>query len=204
MVKIIFPVPDTENGHYDYGRNLSDDEYTDMMMDDFYKNESDMKKVERAIRENNGMSLERRYNIQNIRQHDNNAAPNFYTSEDLIWLETDAEATTMEGQALTLDYMNNKVEAKDMDILQINFLTENMDYDIEGEIRYWTEDSCLVRKDCRLDSKTRVKRLPPMDLKIVIDDITFRLYGCKIVKDNSNKRYPYNLSLLVNKIEKEN
>ena len=204
MVKIIFPVPDTENGHYDYGRNLSDAEYTDMMLDDFYRNESDMRKVESIIRENEGLSLEKKYNIRDIRQHNDNSAINFYTSEDLIWIETDAEATTMEGQALTADYLNNKIESKDMDIIQVNFLTENMDYDVEGELRYWTEDSCMVRKDRRLDSKTRVKRLPPIDLKINVNDNTFRLYGCKIVKDNSDRRYPFNLTLLINKIEKDN
>ncbi len=204
MVKIIFPVPDTENGHYDYSRNLSDAEYTDMMLDDFYRNESDMRKVESIIRRNEGLSLEKKYNIRDIRQHNGNSAINFYTSEDLIWIETDVEATTMEGQALTADYLNNKTESKDMDIIQVNFLTENMDYDVEGELRYWTEDSCMVRKDCRLDSKTRVKRLPPMDLKINVNDNTFRLYGCKIVKDYSDRRYPFNLTLLINKIEKEN
>ena len=51
-VKIKFPIADTESGYYDYGRNLSDEEYSDMFIADFRKNESDMRQVENIIREN--------------------------------------------------------------------------------------------------------------------------------------------------------
>ena len=43
-----------------------------------------------------------------------------------------------------------------------------------------------------------------MNMKIVIDDDVFNLFDCKIVKDNSDRRNPFNLTLLINKIEKEN
>ena len=202
-VKIKFPIADTESGYYDYGRNLSDEEYLDMFIADFRKNESDMRQVENIIREN-GRSLEKKYNISDIRRHNGNSKYS-NVQEKVTWIENDASVSTMEHQNVSAEYLMEKAESKDMDILEVNFLYDGyMDNDLESELRYWTEDSCLVRKDHRLDSKTRVKRLPPMNMKIVIDDDVFNLFDCKIVKDNSDRRNPFNLTLLINKIEKEN
>ena len=193
-VKIKFPIADTESGYYDYGRNLSDEEYSDMFIADFRKNESDMRQVENIIREN-GRSLEKKYNISDIRRHNGNSKYS-NVQEKVTWIENDASVSTMEHQNVSAEYLMEKAESKDMDILEVNFLYDGyMDNDLESELRYWTEDSCLVRKKPIFKLKKK---------KIVIDDDVFNLFDCKIVKDNSDRRNPFNLTLLINKIEKEN
>lgn len=205
VATIQFPIPDTENGHYDYGRNLSKEEYSDFFLDDFHRRENDMRQVEYAIQYGNrANSLQRRYNIWEIKKDKDGKEFVIENADKLQWIENEVEALDINYMPLTANYLQNKNDSKEMDIFQINFKYNDMNYDLESELRFWSEDSLLVRRDKKLDSKTRIKRLPDRDMKLALDGNIYRLYRCKIVKDISDNRNPFNWSLLVNKIEKEN
>lgn len=197
-MKIQFPIPDTESSTYEYKGNLSKEECIETFVNDFYQNESDMKKVAKAIRQNN--TLDTKYNISNIRSEKQNIA--FDIDEKVQWIENDAHISNSTNEEITEDYLLQKVEDKEMFILRVDFVYTDMDYDLESELRYWKEDSLLVRNDRRLDSKTKIERLPVRDIRIITEKNVFLLEHCKIVKEEQGNKTPFSWSLLINKAQK--
>lgn len=193
MLRIKFPIPDTENGQYDYGRDLSDAEYEAMLVDDYYRHEAGVRQVENAIRTNT--SLYSRYNIKDVKD--------IKPIEDKnIWIETDGDICQSNGTVLTKEFLEKKITEGSMDILQVNMFAEDMDYDLQSELRYWMEDSHMVRSDNKLDSKTKIKRLPPRDIIFTFEDNEYKLFECKIVKSLATPKEPFKWMLIITKIEK--
>ncbi len=197
-MKIQFPIPDTESSTYEYKGNLSKEECIETFVNDFYQNESDMKKVAKAIQQNN--TLDSKYNISDIRTEKQNITLN--TDEKVQWIENDAHISNSTNEEITEEYLLQKVEDKEMFILRVDFVYADMDYDLESELRYWKEDSLLVRNDNRLDSKTKIERLPVRDIRIITKKNVFLLEHCKIVKEEQGTKTPFSWFLLINKVQK--
>ena len=77
-----------------------------------------------------------------------------------------------------------------------------MEGDAESEIRFWVDDSKKVHSDNALDDKMKLKILPRRSLIIELpSNKEALLSGCKVIQDFSDKKFPFNFAIIVEKID---
>lgn len=99
------------------------------------------------------------------------------------------------------DELDGKIRDGKMFVLTFNIDPNDMDYDLETELRFWINDSNGILRDVELPNDLKIKSLPMRDFYIYVNDRLTALQGCKIVNINSSRKHPYLLSTLVTKMK---
>lgn len=197
QTKILIPVIDTESGNYDYERNISNDEYSEMFVDNFNRTD---KQINRYVNDlAHGVTLSSKirsfgYEISNDRQKSVEDKYNFYEAEAFI-----QDSRRMD---VGIDFFNEKIYDGKMFLLLVNVNPNSIDNDAESELRFWIDDSRKIHNDATLDDKTKMKALPSRQLKIKLGEEYAIMKGCKVLKDYSDRKYPFNFAIIVEKLIK--
>lgn len=189
MIKdIIIPVIDTENGQFSYDGKIDDSTYTKMLYNRVYESG---KNVEYFL--NTDVSERGFFQNQKERIRQGLVEYKYYRAEALL---LDSKKNEINDNFFLLMHNNSKMFPM---VININ---PNFDMDAQSEIAYWVNDSNGILKDNKLDTKTKLRSLPSLNLYVEIDGQMMELSECKILENYSNEKFPYFYAILVNKINK--
>lgn len=191
LTNLIIPVQDTESAQFKYEGTLTRDAYEDMVMDKFRRTD---KQIDAFLHRDRSRDFS--YDLR-----DNDGYGEYYDGNDDNEVEVQALLLDSDRNNFNEDFLFDKADEEDMFVLIININPEGLNEDAESEIKYWLDDSYRVLSDEELDSETKLKALPPRDLKIVLSDGNkYILKNCKIFEDYSDDRYPLYFATIVEKI----
>ena len=191
LTNLIIPVQDTESAQFKYDGTLTRDAYEDMVLDKFRRTD---KQIDAFLHRDRSRDFS--YDLQ-----DGSDYNGYYEGDEDNEVEVQALLLDSDRNNFDEDFLFDKADEEDMFVLIININPEGLDEDAESEIKYWLDDSYRVLGDEELDSETKLKALPPRDLKIVLSDGNkYTLKNCKIFEDYSDDRYPLYFATIVEKI----
>lgn len=194
LTKMKIPVIDTEHGNYEYEGKLSREEYSEMVLDRFWKTNNQMNRYVNEL----VSGVEHRYGVSEYRTQQEDNSPDIkyelYEAEVLLCNSKKKEVSD--------DFFYEKFDAKKMFLLILNINPNSMEGDAESEIRFWVDDSKKVHSDDALDDKMKLKILPKRSFIINLEDgKEAKLSGCKIIQDYASKKYPFNFAIIVENID---
>jgi len=194
LTKMKIPVIDTEHGQYEYAGKLTREEFSEMVLDKFWKTNSQMNRYVNDLR--NG--VDRRGRMTDYRERQVDDSPDiiydYYEAEVVIYNSKKVEVTD--------EFFQEKFEAGKMFLLILNINPNSMDGDAESEIRFWLDDSKKVHADDALDDKMKLKILPKRGFIIELENGKEALLnGCKILQDYADSKYPFHFAIIVEKID---
>lgn len=190
LTKIYFPFTNTDMLSYESDINLTTDAYDSMIADNFNRNKSMMNDFT-----NYGFSVK-----------NNNYYGVDYTQEKreindcLDFSETEALVTNVNGSDVDTNFFNDALNDGRMKLLSINVNPNSIDFDVASEIKLWIGESDNINYDKTLDNKTKLSSLQGRDLLIDVEERKLKLSNCKIIQNNSSKKSPINLIIIVEKI----
>ena len=188
LIKLLFPTLNTENIKCDSDVNMSDDEYSKAIVDSFNQNK-------RAIDDM------LRYGNKNNMIYFNNVQNNHYIINDEIkFSECEAYMTTLNNETFSLETLLKYVDNGKMSIFTLNINPDSVEYDTYTDLKMWINDSVKIHDNNRLTKKEQIDALPIKGLKINVDNTMFNLETCKIIKNNSSYKSPFNFVILTEKI----
>ena len=191
LTNLIIPVQDTESAQFKYDGTLTREAYEDMVLDKFHRTD---KQIDAFLHRDRSRDFA--YDLP-----DQNSYGEYYDEDEDNEVEVQALLLDSSRNNFSEDFLFNKADEEKMFVLIVNINPEGLDEDAESEIKYWLDDSYRVLDDKDLDSETKLKALPPRDLKIVLSDGNkYTLKNCKIFEDYSDDRYPLYFALIVEKI----
>lgn len=191
LTKIVIPVLDTEKGKYEFEGKLTREAYGEMVMNKFLSTNTQMNRFVDNIA--HGISNVAQNRFYNVDRTD-------YPEELYEFYETEAFIQDSKKNDIESEYFTPYIESEKMFILLININPNTLEGDAESELRFWIDDSRRVHDDKTLDDKTKLKALPKRWLKIYINEKQYILEGCKILQDFSNKKWPFYIGVIVEKI----
>ena len=188
LTKILIQVQDTESRTFEYGRDITSDEYDYMVNDNFRRNNGRMNQFVDNMRR--GVSNVRR----GMQMRDARMVDDKFDDLEAEVLITDTKKNDLPEQFF---YDKN---GKGMFIIVLNVNPNTLEGDAASELLYWTEDSVRVIDDDVLDNRKKLEILPPRDYKILVGDRWASLLGCKMVVNYSNEQFPYCYAVIVEKL----
>ena len=190
LIKLLFPTLNTENINCDSSVNMSVDEYSEAIIDNFNQNKHAIDDMLRYGNKNNMIYF------------DNNQKYKSEIFDSIKFGECEAQITKLNNGPLSLETLNEYVESNRMVILSLNVNPDTVDYDVYTDMKMWINDSTKIHNDKRLTKNEQINALPIKGLKIKIDELIFNLETCKIVQNNCTPKAPFNFIILVEKITK--
>ena len=123
--------------------------------------------------------------------------------EDIYtYSETEAFFQNIKGESVEIPFFEEYVENGKKAIIKVNINPNSFDPDCESEFKYWVEDCKRVISDDTIDERTKILTIPKRFFHISVGNKKYLIDGCQIVKDFSDKKYPFNYAILVEKIER--
>ena len=191
LTNLIIPVQDTESARFEYDGTLTREAYEDMVLDKFHRTD---KQIDAFLHRDRNRDFA--YDLPN-----QNSYGEYYDENDDNEVEVEALLLDSSRTNFNEDFLFDKAGDEEMFVLIVNINPEGLDEDAESELKYWLDDSFRVLSDDSLDSETKLKALPPRDLKIVLSDGNkYTLQNCKIFEDYSDERFPLYFAIIVEKI----
>ena len=188
LIKLLFPTLNTENINCDSSVNMSVDEYSEAIIDNFNQNKHAIDDMLRYGNKNNMIYFN---NIQNNRQD---------IVDDVKFGECEAQILSLNNENLTLETLINYSKNGKMTLLSLNVNPDSVEYDIYTDMKMWVNDSVKIHNDNRLTKREQINALPIKVLKIIVNDITFILETCKIIQSNCTAKTPFNFVILTEKV----
>lgn len=192
LTNIIIPVINTENNDFEYKGELSRTNYDNLVMENFLQTD---KQISQFLQ--NGCKT-----TTNINEINGYIPNNDISIPDVQYDECECEAFIQDSKKndIAIDFFDAYRNNGNMFILIVNINPNTLNGDCESELKYWIDDSAKIQNDRDLDTETKLKILPPKNLKIKLGDITGELNDCKILQNYSDKKYPFHFAIIVNKI----
>ena len=187
ITKILFPVTDSSNLNFEH-EAISDEEYSNMFIDNFQKNKHTMDNFEKY-----GFS----YKERNMSQREEKIVKDsqFYSEIEVFIAHHNNEFE------ITDSFFTNHVEDEKMFLLKLNVNPNSLDFDTEDELRLWIGMSENILTNEVIDEKTKISSLPHRDIKIILTNGEVKMLNkCKLIKNCSDKKYPYNIIIIIEKI----
>ncbi len=189
--KLIIPVINTEAKDFSYNQKLSVDDYSNMVLDNFNRTNDDVTRFTEDLMYGTRSYASRR---NGNKGHD---VEDIYT-----YSETEAFFQNIKGESIEIPFFEEYVENGKKAIIKVNINPNSFDPDCESEFKYWVEDCKRVISDDTIDERTKILTIPKRFFHISVVDKKYLIDGCQIVKDFSDKKYPFNYAILVEKIER--
>lgn len=198
ITKIYFQITDSESINFDSDVNMSVEEYDALILDKFQQDQYMMKDFER---QGFGAKKNLYYNPYDDEIKEENNTKDKYTR----FSECEALIKRLMPNKTYIDAtLNDFIELNEsgkMGIMNININPNSIEYQAESEIRLWIGDSNRINADRSLDNRTKFGSLPKIDIKVSVNEDTyFLLKNCKIIENNSNKSFPFDLVIAIEEI----
>ena len=190
LTNLIIPVQDTESAKFNYEGTLTREAYEDMVLDKFHRTD---KQIDAFLHRDRSRDFS--YDLPG-----QDGYGEYYGDDDN---EVEVQALLLDSSRNDFDedFLFDKADDEEMFVLIVNINPEGLDEDAESELKYWLDDSYRVLSDEDLDSETKLKALPPRDLKIVLSDGNkYTLKNSKIFEDYSDDKFPLYFAIIVEKI----
>lgn len=191
--KLILPVVDTESGKFDYGRNLSKEEYGDMEYEHFLETNQ---QVARFV-DNMAHGISNLNNGRGFKEVREDAE-----HPDLKFDNEDIEVLLYNSKFEEVDeeFFMTHAQAGDMFILIVNINPDTISGNGESELRYWMRDSIKVIDDRSLPDEVKLRSLQGRDYSIIVGDKEVKLLNCRMVQNFSDKKNPFKFAIIVEKL----
>lgn len=193
ITKLYFHVINSESMNFDSDIHMTNEQYDEMTYENFQKNQYMMKDFERY-----GFSIK-----NNMYYNAYNDAPElFNNNEKEKYSECEAFIQIMNSNKNFYSAEESNfyelLENGKLSIMTININPNSLEYDAESELRLWIGESNRINSDKNLDLRTKHMSLPKRDIRVKINENTILLMNnCKMIGDNSNSSYPFNLTIAV-------
>ena len=191
LIKLLFPTLSTENINCDSDINMSVDEYSNAIIDNFNQNKDAIDDMFKYGNKNNMIYF------------NNNQDYKSEIFDSIKFGECEVQITKLNNGPLSLETLNEYAESNRMVILSLNVNPDTVDYDIYTDMKMWINDSTKIHNDNRLTKNEQINALPIKGLKIDVNGIIFNLETCKIIQNNYTPKTPFNFIVLVEKITKK-
>lgn len=190
--KLILPVVDTESGKFDYGRNISKEEYGDMEYEHFRRTN---RQVARFV-DNMARGISNVDNGRGFREvRDAAEHPDLkFDNEDIEVLLYNAKFGEVDEE-----FFMSHVQKGDMFILIVNINPDTISGNGESELRYWMRDSIKVIEDNSLPDEVKLRSLQGRNYSIMVGDKEVKLLNCRMVQNFSDKKNPFKFAIIVEK-----
>ena len=184
--------------NFDSDVNLTTTEYYEMVNDNFNRNQCMMNDFEKY-----GFSIKGNvyYGANDRSEHKASSSNDFLEYSECEALIKNINRDRSFSDTVDDDIIRNASTNK-MCLLNININPNSIDYDIESEIKLWCWESDSINKDKTLDNKSKFSSLPKRNIKIKLSDSDeyYILENCKIIENMSNKEFPLNFMLAIERI----
>lgn len=188
ITTLYIPVIDTEQGNYDYGRNISNEEYENSVMKHFLETTNDV---------NDLMYKGRKVYNPYVREIENE-----YIDKPILENYSECEVLILNAKKKEIDenYLFNYIENGKMFVIILNINPNSLDNNAESELRFWIDDSKRVHNDMTLPDEVKLKRLPTHTFEVKLNGQRYTLKNCKLVEDFSNNKFPFYFGIIVTNI----
>lgn len=187
IVKLVIPVVDTEHINCETNLKISNEEYGDMVYNQYKQNDRAIEAYTRGYR-----PLVGPYDVDSNRLQYNDL-----TFENI---ECEAQIMDVKKQEINDDWLRTYVSNGKMSLLIVNINPSDIEPNLESEIRFWMDDSIRLLTDDELDDTTKLKYLPTRSFKIRTDEGEYTIDNCKIVENRSDENFPYCFVIIIEKI----
>lgn len=189
IVKLIYNILDINSNSFDTNLTISAEEYGNMLNDKINENNI-------ILNNFNGESIEKRdlhYTHFNI--NENNTL-----NEKYIQIPCEAYLSTYNNDKITINTLEKMVHDGKMVLLKININPNELDYDVYSDLKQWISESNNIKNNNNFNEKEKISILPTRKINIEIDEFGFTFNNVKIIKDESNAKFPFNIVVLIEKI----
>jgi len=191
IIKLIIPVSNTEDGKFSYNGNLSREDYSRMVLDNFWENNDAVTEFTENLM--NGVSTVRRRG-----GNGRDVADNFSLST------AEAFVQNIKHEEIFEDFFEEFSNNGNKTVVLVNINPNSIEGDAMSEMKYWVEDSSRVIDDTELDNKTKILSLPKTFFYVETNTEKYLLENAKMIKNYSDKKFPMYYAILVEKITKIN
>lgn len=183
IAELFFTIYNTTEINCDSDVNLTTSTYSSMLDDKLAEN--------RAILDGANRNT---YQFNSLYENKNDIKDNS--------LQVSCEALILkhDNSEVIKDYFNTLVNNNKMGLISININPNSIDYDLHSEIKQWLNESNSIKNIINLSEKEKMGKLPSRNISIKLEDITFHLNNCKVIKDKSDKNFPFNFIIITEKI----
>lgn len=189
IVKLIYNILDINSNSFDTNLTISAEEYGNMLNDKINENNI-------ILNNFNGENIEKRdlhYTHCNI--NENNTL-----NEKYIQIPCEAYLSTYNSDKITINTLEKMVHDGKMVLLKININPNELDYDVYSDLKQWISESNNIKNNNNFNEKEKISILPTRKINIEIDEFGFTFNNVKIIKDESNAKFPFNIVVLIEKI----
>ena len=194
LTKITIPVPDTENGKFEFEGKLTREDFANMSYNQFLSTNNDMNRFTYNIS----------HGISNVggRMRDYQERQNAESFAEVIYNFHEAEVFIQNAKKKDIDedFLLDHIDKGDMFILILNINPNTLNGDAESELRFWISDSLGVHNDSEIDDKTKLKMLPTRWFFLNVGRKRAVIENCKILQNYSSRKFPFNFAIIVEKI----
>lgn len=151
-----------KQGAFDAGKNISEDEYVQMLRE--YSTTIGVGMPKNTY--NN-----RHYNVYDFSEYKEN--------NNLTYAKASSKIYNISGQPCDVKELQ-RIQRTGMGVIIFEVIENNMEDAFESEFKFWKKDSMNINNDTEIDKNERIRFLPVKDLRFEIDRHVFLLSGCKI------------------------
>lgn len=191
IVRLIIPVTNTVDGKFSYEKEMSREEYFKMSEETFFENNAAVTQFVENMKNNiSNIPSERKDNTERT------------VEDNFQYFEAEAFVQNVKQQEIFTDFFEEFSNNGAKTVVIVNINPNSIEPDAASELKYWVEDSNRVINDFSLDNKTKILSLPKTFFYVEAENEKYLLQDAKLVKDYSNKKFPMNYAILVDKITK--
>ena len=189
IVKLFFPVLNTDDINSNSDINLDVDDYSNML--------------DEQLKINNFL-------LNDFHEKGFNSKQYYYVSQDIIrekelnleYYECEAFVKAHNGSDLTEDELCLLSEHEKMGVILLNINPNSLEYEVYSDLKTWLNESVNIINENAIDNRNKITLLPYRDLKLEINNKNYFLSNCKIIENKSSEKFPFNFVLLIEKIIK--
>lgn len=189
LTKIYFPVMNLDNGDFTYDKEISTADLLRLQDEQFRRTNRSIEMYTQGygkVAPSGGM-----FELQNKKA----------TLDEVNSIPMECVVLgAKEGMEVTDNFFDDRIADGKMFIIRLNINPTVLDMDGESELRFWIDDSEKLLRDNALDNQTKIKHLPKRNIGIDTNGARHTLTGCKMIENKGNKKYPYYLAVIVEKI----
>ena len=188
IAKLFYTIIDTNNLSFDSEINITTSEYETMLVNKINENSV-------ILNGSNGQyaNCDLNYNHHSLQNEKRNI-------EKYRDIPCEAFVSLVDNNEIDINYFLDCVKNEKMSLLNININPNNLDYDVYSDLKQWLSESNSIKNIANISEKDKIGLLPFRNMSIEIENTIFSLENAKVIRDNSDKNFPFNFIILIEKI----
>ena len=191
MRNLYVPVLNLNNLNFDTDLVIDVDTFKKMEVEQFYKTNSDIENYVKSKIIGGNQSHNTSFSVRDYITIDNT------DNEQYMLMKASAVVTDKRGDEITDEFIRNAVYDRKPVIMIFDIKTDEYDYDVSSELRFWMRESDNILRDRYLPNDVKIKTLPKTHFLIEIETGNIKLSGCKLIEMYKEPNKAYKFAILV-------